>query len=230
MGKINREIGFTLAEVLITLAIIGVIAALTIPALMNFLYEAELIAKWKKSYATISQATQSIVSENGGSLQNLNGATGGYQPNIVEQAYRSKLNVIKFCTLGTTYGKCFHNQTVGQALIGVTLLNGGTAVTNCAQMPFFADMSGQILSDGTYVLYSYWTNLGPAVYLEGYTNSYGSITVDVNGEKKPNVVGKDIFSMLLFDDHIQPVGKGSSKNTCTSATSGFSCSTEKLLQ
>ncbi|MDD3236469.1 MAG: type II secretion system protein [Candidatus Gastranaerophilales bacterium] len=50
--------GFTLAEVLITLVIIGVIAALTIPALLNNTNNEEYRTAGKKAYATLNQALQ----------------------------------------------------------------------------------------------------------------------------------------------------------------------------
>ncbi len=42
--------GFTLAEVLITLGIIGIIAAMTIPTLLQNTDEAQLKTAWKKAY------------------------------------------------------------------------------------------------------------------------------------------------------------------------------------
>ncbi|MBR1754088.1 prepilin-type N-terminal cleavage/methylation domain-containing protein, partial [bacterium] len=48
--------GFTLAEVLITLGIIGVVAALTIPTLMQKTNERETVSKVKKDYAMLSNA------------------------------------------------------------------------------------------------------------------------------------------------------------------------------
>ncbi len=48
--------GFTLAEVLITLGIIGVVAALTMPSVINNYKEKETIAKLKKTYSVLSQA------------------------------------------------------------------------------------------------------------------------------------------------------------------------------
>lgn len=44
----DRKNAFTLAEVLITLGIIGVVAAMTIPTLMNKTNDAELKSAYKK--------------------------------------------------------------------------------------------------------------------------------------------------------------------------------------
>ena len=61
----NRKNGFTLAEVLITLVIIGVIAALTIPNLMQKYQEQTTVKKVQKFYSTLSNAYSLAVKENG---------------------------------------------------------------------------------------------------------------------------------------------------------------------
>ena len=57
--------GFTLAEVLITLVIIGVIAAITVPTLINKTQNQEYVSKLKKAYSTFTQATNQIIAEEG---------------------------------------------------------------------------------------------------------------------------------------------------------------------
>ena len=52
----SKKIAFTLAEVLITLGIIGVVAAMTLPALIAHHKKAEASARLKKFYSAMSQA------------------------------------------------------------------------------------------------------------------------------------------------------------------------------
>ena len=52
----NIRDGFTLAEVLITLGIIGVVAAMTMPTLMNSTQGAQYKAAYKKALSALSQA------------------------------------------------------------------------------------------------------------------------------------------------------------------------------
>lgn len=54
--KTNRYSGFTLAEVLITLGIIGIVAAMTIPVLVNYFTEQAYITQFQKVYTELSQA------------------------------------------------------------------------------------------------------------------------------------------------------------------------------
>ena len=57
--------GFTLAEVLITLVIIGIIASMTIPSVINDQKDKEILARLKKSYSTLSQVMMLSQSFNG---------------------------------------------------------------------------------------------------------------------------------------------------------------------
>lgn len=52
----QRKCAFTLAEVLITLGIIGVVAAMTLPALINNYKKAQTVSQLKASYSILSQA------------------------------------------------------------------------------------------------------------------------------------------------------------------------------
>ena len=54
--KKHNQFGFTLAEVLITLAIIGVVAAMTLPTLIQNKQDKELIVRTKKLYSDLSNA------------------------------------------------------------------------------------------------------------------------------------------------------------------------------
>lgn len=50
----NYKSSFTMAEVLITLGIIGIIAAMTLPALINKYQEVQFKSAYKKAYADLS--------------------------------------------------------------------------------------------------------------------------------------------------------------------------------
>lgn len=56
---------FTLAEVLITLGIIGVVAAMTMPSLIQSYKERETVSRVKKFYSMINQALLLAINENG---------------------------------------------------------------------------------------------------------------------------------------------------------------------
>lgn len=60
---------FTLAEVLITLGVIGVVAALTLPALINKYQKVVIKNRFKKAYSLVSQAIKQVEVNNGAPLE-----------------------------------------------------------------------------------------------------------------------------------------------------------------
>ena len=66
VARKSRKIAFTLAEVLITLGIIGVVAALTLPSVIAKYQDKVTVTKVKKAYAMFSQAYLSAINDNGG--------------------------------------------------------------------------------------------------------------------------------------------------------------------
>lgn len=62
---LSSSFAFTLAEVLITLGIIGVVAAMTIPTLNNMIQDAQYKTAYKKAYADANQALQKGVNTTG---------------------------------------------------------------------------------------------------------------------------------------------------------------------
>ena len=58
-----KNFAFTLAEVLITLAIIGVVAAMTIPSLIQANKAHRLRSQFLKSYSTLQQAFRQMIDD-----------------------------------------------------------------------------------------------------------------------------------------------------------------------
>lgn len=221
---------FTLAEVLITLGIIGVVAAMTIPALIINTQENELKTAWKKEYSVISQAFISIVSENGGTIKDI---CVSEDSTCFLNLLATKLKTIKICPDPTAKGNCWHNDNSAKNY------GGGADWSTSAGNVTYAN-SAMILNDGAFIL--------PAWYKSDCTNDApllqdcGWIIVDVNGFKKPNVQGKDIFSMYILENRLIPEGTpgdwiytnlsqhGCDASVSASTASGLGCSAKYLQQ
>ena len=65
MKKLNRKKAFTLAETLLTLAIVGVVAALTVPTLKQSSDAAPHVAAVKKAYPIAKEATTNLEQQDG---------------------------------------------------------------------------------------------------------------------------------------------------------------------
>ena len=96
-GSITMRLkkGFTLAEILIVLMVIGVIATMTIPSMMKGVTEAQLKAGYKKAYNTVA---------NFAAMERVSGALPirGNQENmaLMYQSMNSSLSVNAFATFG----------------------------------------------------------------------------------------------------------------------------------
>lgn len=228
--KCMKKGGFTLSEVLLVLSVIGVVAALTIPTLIQKMADEQNKTAWKKIYSTLSQATISLMNDNGGSMKCLCGdCTTLYQHQCMMDKYAQYLNYIKKCNGGTIYGVCFSGS--GYPYIdNLFLLNGTTHLQINSYVPYLGDTnSGLILSNGSMVTFNANTP-NCITTTEGIPNMCGSINVDVNGLKGPNTIGKDIFAVNVQESGIKPVGAGTYYNTCSTSSTGFGCAAEYLYK
>ncbi len=186
--KICFYSGFTLAEVLITLAIIGVVAALTIPSVVRNYQERQIVTQLKKAYSSLSQAFNLAVLQNGDptgwDLIGMNSAQGNKNLRDKMVPY---LKTIKICQDGE---KCFSDKR--RDLNGVERSISLNDANVCSNIQ---------LSDGTMAAFRVWDKDCKL------SNMYcGQITVDLNGYKQPNQLGRDIFAFYVLQDRIKPFG------------------------
>lgn len=197
--------GFTLAEVLITLGIIGIVAAITIPILMNSTQNKELVSAYKKAYSVANQAYTEAVTDNGTGFGAYNFSTATTQSFTKFNAIKSKLNVIKECPYNSgAWGKCWSPAGVGYP----------GAVAGCSAL----STTGQNISESFTTSDGMFWMLYPATA----TTAYDAIYIDVNGSTPPNDWGKDVFILKMNDTNITPFsGCGNLKhNDGTSVVSG----------
>lgn len=73
----KKKSGFTLAEVLTTLMVIGVVAAMTIPTLMNSTDDQQNKVAYKKAMSVLSQGIQMLTAQENECYEELSAATSG---------------------------------------------------------------------------------------------------------------------------------------------------------
>ncbi|MDD3150490.1 MAG: prepilin-type N-terminal cleavage/methylation domain-containing protein [Candidatus Gastranaerophilales bacterium] len=227
----RKRKAFTLAETLIVIAIIGIIASIVTPMLFGTTSDAELKAAWKKAYSDLSQATMMIVADNGGTLA---GAFPGdaLGSEDFKNAFASKLNIIKDCSGTSNHGGsgtgvsaegCWHSGTNSWYFLNG---NGLGSYTN----------PGLILNNGS--LINFYINKSDCSYTVGDYTRCGDIYVDVNGFKKPNTIGKDIFHANVTSTALIPTGARnyhSPSTTCIESSTattnkGYGCSAKYLYE
>lgn len=215
-NKIKKA--FTLAEVLIVLGIIGVIAEMTIPTLISGVQNQTTVTSLKKAYSIMSQAYTMAVQENG--RPDTWGLTADFAGSVaLLKNIAPQLRTSKIC-----------EGTPGCFPTGYYKYPSGANNLEIDPSTAYGKLS---LNDGTLLLFeSFGTNCD---LKKGNTNALqhvcGGIYVDINGFKKPNQYGVDWFNFLVTTDGIVPSGGpdqtiGSSfENSCQNKATagGFAC-------
>ena len=219
-----RRIAFTLAEVLITLGIIGVVAAMTLPALINKTQGKELEVGLKRAYTIMQSALNQMNYEQGFLANGDNYSSGTFMP-----VFSKYLKTVKDCgnrecegdsAVDNGTGELEYNRSANYR----TYNNNPMAMTS--------------LDDGQFVIVD-----GMFFMIENDTTHYDGIlyiTVDVNGQyKKPNKWGHDLFTFqIVKSGKLLPMGaKGTScengencSRTSTSRFNGMGCTYRALTE
>ena len=197
---------FTLAEIVIVVGIIGTIAALAIPNLMENVQEQQFKSAAKEAYSKAYQAFSQIKSdEGGGNLFSLYGGGRTFKPVFIKY-----FKVIKDCGLATCVAPSSTlYQTLSKTVPNLEYLDDGQFIT----------------ADGMF-----WAIENPSAALPENVRIW--IIVDVNGYlKKPNIFGKDVFVFEYINDQLLPMGTENSifpaqtycNKNISSAAQGFGC-------
>ncbi len=160
--------GFTLAEVLITMGVIGVVAALTIPSLSANYQKRVLTTQLQKAYAELSQAGSMALSEE---MSSDIDRTRAFRDNNFLQTYLTKSTS---CGISSCFAQAYKSQWRGDNDYEPTRfpMTSYSCVRSAAG---YSVCFGKL---------SYDTNL-----------NYGIL--DVNGTKGPNKMGVDFYRIYF---------------------------------
>ncbi len=184
------KIGFTLAEVLITLGIIGVVAAMTLSSLIHKFQNKTLETQYKKTVSIVSQAILKAKADYG--LDKFaeyctyypyasdSGKPYDHAEECYQILFKSLLNVQGQKNPYTQNEKFInrHNDTIR------TYNNKQTVTASDLAGIGFTLFSTYVMPDGSYISFN----------IVEYNLHIG---VDTNGSKKPNKLGHDIFIFYL---------------------------------
>ena len=213
----DKNAAFTLAEVLITLGIIGVVAAMTLPALIQKYNEKQIVTALKKNYSVLYNAFNFAVSEYG-DTKSWQTADVTFEQANGEDDTRSivlldnilpYLKILKDC--GYESKGCFSHK--------YKQLNGYDE----RDFEHLSRYRKLILNDGTLIAFHGYET-------ESSVSGHGEIWVDINGKKGPNICGKDMFLFRVdgTNSKIIPYG-GWDNSSCKKNSSGYACASWILL-
>ena len=185
-ADLQKKAAFTLAEVLITLGIIGVVAAVTLPTLVANYQKTVWVNQLKKTYSTLNEGFKQIVANEGCTTLECAGLSEtGRRTGIDFSNANTKEKFVKEFKLENVFvGEPPSNSIYNYK---VKTLSG---YESSFQEGFIPDneyslsgttTSGEIIS----IVVAAW--IGPI------------IVVDINGLKSPNTIGRDIFMFSYFD-------------------------------
>ena len=167
MIKIKQK-AFTLSEVLITLAVVGTLAALVVPGLIKDYNSKANMTMLQNTVANLTTAVQAQLTKTG--VQDINGTIITKDP---EQFFRT-LDVVN----ASSDNKYFPDLNSYKTLDGEAL----TAIPkSCSASAKLKNGVALCMSDG----------------FSGYDEPT-VIFIDLNGEKEPNVSGVDLYGVHIF--------------------------------
>ena len=203
-----KKFGFTLAEVLITLAIIGVVAAMTIPTLITLITsykEKQTVSQLTKIYSMLASAYQMMTVEYGPiNTWGLNPTNTGIIDedtgktiydrsgnDIIAERLRKYLRVSKICEAGKVCMPWASYNIAGDKLDDANLIISETSDT--------APSSNFFLQDGTFIGMGWHSGGSSSAFL------WGTIYV-VLPQAKDNILGKTKFYFRYNAKGLFPTG------------------------
>ena len=173
---LKGENSFTLAEVLITLGIIGVVAAMTMPVLVGKYQKTETVSRLQKVYNILNNAMRLAEAEHG-EYEYWDDAVVIGAEAYYQKYFKPYYKILKECN---TYQDCGFDsnnpyKNLDDSQWGESLIWEGR------RKPF-------ITSDG--MLINIIASGGSPVV------KTDRITVDINGSAKPNKLGRDVFRFV----------------------------------
>ena len=180
LSKVFSESAFTMAEVLITLGIIGIVAAMTIPGLIKNYQERQFKTAYKKVYSEISQAFQeALLNEEFTRTTKFSAEATTEEFNILKSKFKVMLDcgnqqIDRCWKKGDTL--CGGSCSSGNSADGIDMDDGAPRENDSL---CFIDGGGQ-----SWCTYHYNENI---------------FLVDTNGRANPNIFGRDRW-MFTFAD------------------------------
>ncbi len=192
MSNCQIKNAFTLAETLVTLGIIGIVASMTLPSLINKTQSKQLEAQFKKVYTELNQVAQLYKKDNGISITEA-ASENGTTIMIIHE-------LLKYYKGASTIDNTIHNSVDNEGKKKSVRYNiysmGGKKLRlgPCDDFGFFSEGGGRIYSFVRDPIQP--GQEGPVV------------CVDINGFKGPNKYGYDIH-VFYFTNHgyVYPMGQ-----------------------
>ena len=188
-------LAFTLAEILITLGIIAVVAAITMPTIIGNYQKTVYTSQLKKTYVEMMTMLQNHLRENGGDDLVQSGFCSGGNNASAKEFLANTFKIAKDCGLDST--ECFapvteYRSWKNKSTKRTTNINGYKVIlaSGAAVSLYCYNMSEEsIIAD-----------IAEGNYRDYRDEPIASLYIDVNGKKGPNIGGRDLFRVYIYPD------------------------------
>ena len=184
-----NKTAFTLAEVLITLGIIGIVAAMTLPALTGKYQQKVLASQFKKAYANLQTAINTVNTQNGIPYECYTLRFGiDYHYTECKEFWEKVLEqyqLIKTCKYNEPSCRPYYKEKAQ------VLAEGGTLINNACSHPINEQTAYNLKDGSIFYIYNY----------PGYNHNSLFFGIGVNGIKGPNRWGYDLFYLNLYREN-----------------------------
>lgn len=221
--KLIRSNGFTLAEILITLGIIGVVSAMTIPNLISTVSKREIESRLKEDYSILAQVNRRMIADEA----DMNPQIADGSRAAINQWFDSYIlpymNVARVCYEPTE--GCWPKSS------RTRMLNGSTYTDCKLGYGCGGDIVSFIMKNGSMVTVDIGNNeqLRTIFGIDSTAETCVKMYIDVNGEKRPNKFGIDVFLVTMTEDGFAPAGASKTqeqlKTDCSRTGNGYWCIT-----
>ena len=204
----RNKLGFTLAEVLITLVIIGVIAAITVPTLIAKHQKEQFAIRAKETYSIIATGFKQALAKDGVTLLEdtslAKSIAGEETTDSGQENFRKEFSKVFKVMSGVQKGNLSEESVMN---IQYKTLNGKTTLTPKSESWFefrqiFNLVNGSIAYVGMYKVPRNCVRSKETIKeAGGHLYQYiGWVAFDTNGVKGPNQFGRDLFSTVISND------------------------------
>ena len=199
-----RKAAFTLAEVLITLGIIGVVAAITLPTLIQQHQKQVYVTGLKKGLSTVQNMVTKMMADEGVSdmyqISLFDGMCSQGKANCedsygdvsgLDSIIPKYIKTVKSCSDSECDIK-YHQADIYNGKYSI--YQGSDKISDNILYVIRGSIKGYYSNDGIVYYFGFIGYSGGFSYGPPEPNSVGLVTcIDVNGEKGPNARGRDLF-------------------------------------
>lgn len=222
--KSKLFLGFSLAEVLISMAVIGIIAAITVPVVTSHYQKQALLTMLQKNYVELDENLTTLQTEN--YHTKLYGTFLAKGTSGVQRFFSDYYNVKKYC--GATAQPCFASSyaSIDNPSSSADFTCAGYSVTVASGAAICIIPAAKT------------TSTDETTGTEVETKSPATVYIDVNGAETPNISGRDLFRLFIYEDYtadeVDPTLTNDEKTTaratlseqCLTSNTGDGCFTK----